>query len=88
MSILPGILYPNQQVINPMAGFLYAPSDLKDAYGGQFHQSMTGESQAVKLGANVEVPPQGSHVFSPSVCFFHKEGIFCHSVMSVKDGGI
>ena len=49
---------------------------------------MTGEFKLVKLGANVEVLPQGSHVFPPSVCFFHEEGIFCHSIMSVKDVGI
>ena len=49
---------------------------------------MTGEFELVKLGENVEVPPQGSHVFSPPVHFFHEEGIFCHSVISVKDGGI
>ena len=38
--------------------------------------------------ADVEVPPQGSHVFSPSIHFSCKEGIFCHSVVSVKNGGI
>ena len=87
MSIPHGILYPNQQVSNVMAGLLYLPPDFMAAYGGQFHLSMTGEFKPVKLGANIEVPPQGSHIFPPSVCFFY-EGIFCHSVMSVKDGWI
>ena len=88
MSILPVILYPNQQVSNVIAGFLYVPPDLKAAYEGQFCLRITREFKPVKLGANVEVPPQGSYVLSPPVCFFHEEGIFSHSVMSVKDGGI
>ena len=88
MSFLPGILYPNQQVSNVMVGFLHVLPELKAVYGGQFHWSVTGEFEPVKLGANVEVPPQGRHVFSTPVCFFHEEGIFCHSVTSVKDGGI
>ena len=88
MSILPVILYPNQQVSNVTVGFLYIPLDLKAAYGGQFYLRMTREFEPVKLRANVEVPPQGSHVLSPSVHFFHEEGIFCHSVMSVKDEGM
>ena len=88
MSIPHGILYPNQQVSNVMAGFFVHPPDLKASYGGQFCLSMTGEFEPVKLRANVEVPPQGSHVFFPPVCFFHEEGIFCHSVIFVKDEGI
>ena len=64
------------------------PLDLEAAYGGQFCLCMTGEFEPVKLGANVKVPPQESHVFSPPVHFFCKEGIFCHSVMSVKYRGI
>ena len=66
-------------------GFLYFPPDFEAAYGGQFHLSMTGELEPVKLGTNIEIPPQGGHIFPPSVHFFCKEGIFCHSVMSVKD---
>ena len=88
MSIPHGILYPNQQVSNVMVGLLYLPPDFKSAYGGQFCLSMIGEFKPVKLGANIEVPSQGSHVFLPTVHFFQKEGIFCHSVMSVKDEGI
>ena len=88
MSILPVILYLKQQVCNVIVGFLYVPPDLKAAYGGQFCLRMTKEFKLVKLGANVEVSPQGRHVLLPPVCFFHEEGIFCQSVMSVKDGGI
>ena len=88
MSIPHGILYLNQQVSNVMVGFLYIPPDLEAAYGGQFFLGMTGEFEPVKLGANAEVPPQRSLIFSPPVHFSHEEGISCHSVMSVKDGGI
>ena len=42
--------------------FCMSPPDLKAAYGGQFHLRMTREFEPVKLGANVEVAPQGSHV--------------------------
>ena len=83
-----GVLYLKHQVSNVMTGFLYVPPDLEAAYGGQFCPSMTGEFEPVKLGINVEVPQQGTHVFSPPFCFFHKEGTFCHSVVSVKDGVI
>ena len=82
MSIPHGVLHPNQQVSDVMMGLLYLSPDIKAAYGEQFCLTMTGELEPVKLGANIEVPPQGSHVFPPPVCFF------CHSVMSVKDGGI
>ena len=30
----------------------------------------------MELGADVKVPPQGSHVLSPPVCLFSKESIF------------
>ena len=48
---------------------------------------MTGELELVKLRAIVEVPPQGSHILPPPVHFLREEGIFCHSVMSVKGEG-
>ena len=67
---------------------LYIPPDLKAAYREQFCLGMTGEFQLVEVEADVEVPPQGTHVFPPSIHFFCKEGIFCHSVTSVKNGGI
>ena len=88
MSILQGIFYLKQQVCNVMAGCLHVPTDLVTADGGQFCLGMTGELEPVKLGADVEVSPQGSHVFSPPFSFVCKKGIFCHSVMSVKDEGI
>ena len=88
MSIPHGILYPNQLESNIMAGFLYLLPDVKAVQGGQFHLGMIGELELVKLRANIEAPPQGSHILPPSVCFLHKEGVLCHSVMSVKDEGI
>ena len=88
MSILPVILYLIKQVSNVIVGFLYILPDLKATYGGQLCLRMTREFEPVKVRANVEVPPQGSHVISPPVHFFHKEVVFCHSVMSVKDRGI
>ena len=88
MSVPHGILYLNQQESNAVAGFLPLPSDFKAVQGGQFHLRVAGEFKPVQLRANIEVPPQGSHIFPPPVCFFHEEGIFCHGVMSVKDKGI
>ena len=87
MSIPQGILYPNQQESNIMAGLLYLPPDFKAVQGGQFHLGMTGELEPVKLRANTKVPLQGSHILPPPVLFLHEEGVFCHSVMSVKDEG-
>ena len=69
MSTLPLILYPNLQVSNIIVGFLYISLDLKAAYGGQFHLRMTREFKPVKLGANVEVPPQRSHVLPTCLLF-------------------
>ena len=88
MSVPQGILYPNQQKSDIVVGFLPLPADFKAVQGGQFHLSMTGDIKPVKLRANIEVPPEGSHIFPPPVCFLHKEGIFWHGIMSVKDKGI
>ena len=88
MSVPYGVLYLNQKESDIMAGFLSLPPDFKAVQGQQFYLSMTGELEPVKLRANIEVLPQGSHIFPPPVCFLHKEGIFCHGVMSVKDKGI
>ena len=88
MSVPHGILYPNQQESDIMTGFLSLPQDFKAVQGGQLCLSMTGELDPVKLRANIEVPSQGSHIFPTPVHFLHEEGIFCHSVMSVKDKGI
>ena len=88
MSILHGVLYPNQQESNILAGLLYLPPDFKAVQGGQFCLGMTGELEPVKLRANIEVPPQGSHILPPPVHFLHEDGVFCHNVMSVKDEGI
>ena len=67
---------------------LYIAPDIEAAYGGQFYLGMTGEFELVKSGANVEVPPEGSHILSAPIHFICEEGILCHGVMSVKDGGI
>ena len=88
MSVPHGILYPNQQEYHVMVGFLSLPPDFKAVQGGQFHLRVSGELEPVQWRANIEVPPQGTHIFPPLVCFLHKEGMFCHSVMSVKDKGI
>ena len=88
MSVPQGILYPNQQESNVMVGFFVPPPRLKAIQGGQIHLRMTEEFEPVKLRANIEVPPQGSHIFPPPVCFLHEEGILCHDVISVKDKGI
>ena len=84
MPILHGVFYPNQQISNVVVEFLYILPDLKAAYREHFCLGMTGEFKSVKAGTDVEVASQVSHVFSPSICFFCKEGIFCHSVMSEK----
>ena len=80
MSIPHGVLYPNQQESNIVAGLLYLHPDLRLFRKDSFHLGMTGELELVKLRANIEVPPP--------VHFLHEEGIFCHTVMSVKDEGI
>ena len=88
MSIPHSILYLNQQESDIVVGFLYLPPDFNAVQGGQFHLGMTGELEPVKLRVNIKVPPQGSHILPPPVHFLHEEGVFCHSVMSVKDDGI
>ena len=71
-----------------MAEFLSLPPSLKAIQGRQFCLGMTGKLKLMEGGADVNVPPQGSHLFPPPVHFLHEEGIFCHSVVSVKDKGI
>ena len=78
MSVPHGILYLNQQESSVVAGLLSLPLDLKVVQGGQVNLRVAGELESVQLGANIEVPPQGSHVFPPPVCLLNKESIFCH----------
>ena len=85
MSVPHGILYWNQQETDVVAGFLSFPPNFKAVQGEQFHLRMAGELEPVQQRANIKVPPQGNHIFPPPVHFLHEEGIFCHSVMSVKD---
>ena len=88
MSVPFGILYPNQQESDVMVGFLSLLPDFKAVQGGQFCLGVAGELEPVQQRANIEVPPQWSHIFPPPVHFLYEEGIFYHGVMSVKDKGI
>ena len=53
-------------------GFCPSPQDFKAFQGGQFHLRVAGELELVQQRANIEVPPQGSHIFSPLICLLKK----------------